>query len=168
MPTASAQYVQAQKTQPAETKPVQVKDVIPATETKATTPVTDSVEITTQPKEKKGIIKSVKTFIANIKKAFATVSEYSKGMAKGAATGAVAGSLVYTLGAIMNGVKTKAAQKAAQKAGEEFVLKNVKRIPNKLLAGIVAVGAIAVNLWNASLNATEKKSEIEHRWTGHQ
>ena len=60
----------------------------------------------------------------------------------------------------------KAANSAAKKAGEETV-KVVKKIPNKALAVIVAGIALAANIWTASLNATEKSSNIDHRWTGH-
>ena len=37
-----------------------------------------------------------------------------------------------------------------------------------VLAGVAAVGSIAANLWNASLNASEKSSNIDHRYSGHQ
>lgn len=134
-----------------------VQSAIPAAATNA--PATDTVEIQKTETKKQGPIKKLKTFIANIKKAFASAGEYIKGGAKGIASGAVAGSLVYTGGAIINGLKDKAALKAGQEAG--------KKIPNKFLAGAVALVALGVNIWNASLNATEKRSQIDHRWTGH-
>lgn len=125
------------------------------------TPATDTVELSakTNKKEKKGIIKTVKGFIAGVKKKLAAASEYAKGTAKGTAAAAVIGSLIYTFGAAFNSIKSK----AAQKAGTEF-----KNIPNKPIAIVAAVIAFAANIWTASLNATERQSEIEHRWTGHQ
>lgn len=110
----------------------------------------DTVELSTSAKkEKKGPIKTIKTLIANVKKFVAKTGEYSKGLVKGVAQGAVAGSLIYTAGQAVKHFKPES------------------KIHNKALAGIVAAGAVAVNLWNASLNATEKSSEIDHRWVGH-
>lgn len=161
MPSVNAQYtapVQQKTTETAES--VQVKTAIPASNVAADK--TDSVELSASKKEKKGPIKTIKGFIANVKKFFATTGAYAKGTAKGIMTGAVAGSVVYTGGAIINGIKTK----AAQKAGEEAMQK-VSKVPNKLLAGAVALIALGANIWNASLNATEANSNIDHRWTGH-
>lgn len=110
----------------------------------------DQVELTAQPKKKKGPIKAVKEFIGNIKKFFSTAGEYVKGTAKGVVTGAALGSVIYTVGDIAN--------KARKKTGKGHVV----------LAGAAAVISVAANLWNASLNASEKASNIEHRYTGHQ
>ncbi len=110
----------------------------------------DTVELSTSEKNtKKGPIKTVKTVIANVKKFAATTGEYTKGVIKGIGTGAVAGSLIYTGGEIIKHVKPAA------------------KVPNTALAIVAAAGALAVNLWNASLNATEKNSGIDHRWIGH-
>ncbi len=160
MPAVNNLYTQAKNIVDEPSAKITVKSAIPASnpiENKNDNK--DSVEITTQKKEKKGPIKTIKGFIANIKKFFSTTSEYIKGTFKGITSGAVAGSLVYTGGAIVNSYKTK----AAQKAGKELT----KKIPNKILAGVVAAIALAANIWTASLNATEKQSEIDHRWTGH-
>lgn len=156
-----------QKTEtPAAAAPtVTVKEAIPASNVQEQQP--DTVEISSKKTEKKGPIKSLKGFIANIKKFFATTGEYVKGTVKGIASGAVAGSLVYTAGAAINGVKQGTANRAAKKAGQE-VAATVKKIPNKALAVVVGGVALAASLWNASLNATEKNSNIDHRWTGHQ
>lgn len=131
---------------------VQVQQAIPA----STVSQEDKVEISTQKPEKKGLIKRVKGTIAGIKKFFATTGAYVKGTAKGIGQGAVAGSLLYTGGSIINAVKAKRAN------GEAY-----KKLPNKTLAVIAAGLSIAANLWTASLNATEKSSQIDHRWTGH-
>ncbi len=162
--TNTANYQPTKPLQQEQTAKITVKSAI-----SASNPIdkqeNDSVEISAanstnvqNKTEKKGPIKTLKTFIANVKKFFSTTGEYAKGTLKGITTGAVAGSVVYTGGAIINSVKSKAAQKAGKEAS---------KIPNKLLAGIVAVGALAANIWTASLNATEKQSAIDHRWTGH-
>lgn len=160
MPQPGIQYPQAQKAQTTD-KPVTVKDAMSEPEKPVGAQQADSIEISSkqkEQKEKKGPIKTIKGFIANVKKFTATTSEYVKGTIKGLATGAVAGSVVYTAGQIINSVKTKSALKAGKEA---------TKIPNKLLAGAVAVIALGANIWTASLNATEKQSQIDHRWTGH-
>ncbi len=153
-PTAVKQAASA----PAEAKQILVNDSIsaasPATEEKS-----DTVELSTNKETKKGPVKSLKGFIANIKKFFASASEYTKGTVKGIASGAVAGSLIYTAGNIINYFKSVSANKAGTA---------VKKLPNKVLAVTAAVIAVAGNIWNASLNATERSSDIDHRWTGHQ
>ncbi|MCD7779079.1 MAG: hypothetical protein LUH05_00190 [Candidatus Gastranaerophilales bacterium] len=118
---------------------------------------TDTVEISSNDKQKNGPVKKVKGFIANIKKFFASAGEYTKGAVKGIGSGAVAGSLIYTGGAIINHVKAKSAEKAGTVA---------KKLPNKFLAVAAAGIAIAGSLWNASLNATERSSNIDLRWQG--
>ena len=138
---------------------VTVKEAIPAS-----TVSNDSVDLSNK-KEKKGIIKSVKGFVAGVKKFFAAVGEYTKGTFKGIATGAIAGSVVYTAGNAFNAIRQGLANRSAEKAGEQ-VAKVVKKFPSKVAAGLVAVGALAANLWTASLNTTEKQSEIDMRWTG--
>ena len=77
-----------------------------------------------------------------------------------------ADSVEISAGSVINFAKQKAANSAAKKAGDETV-KVVRKIPNKALAVIVAGIALAANIWTASLNATEKSSNIDHRWTGH-
>jgi len=125
---------------------MKVKESIPA----ASSTNSDSVEISSkEPKKKKGLIKSIKTFIANIKKACATVSEYTKGFVKGAGAGVLFGSVIYTGGEVLKHFKPEA------------------KVHNKALAAAAAVVSVAVGLWNASLNATERSSAIDHRWTGH-
>ena len=109
--------------------------------------------------EKKGPIKKLKSFIAEVKKFFASLSEYFKGTVRGVGIGAALGSVVYTAGSIVNYFKSK----AAVKAGSELT----KKVPNKVLACIVAVIALASSLWKASLDASDRRSDIDHRWTGH-
>ena len=147
-------------------RPMTVRDAMPAAQ--VNTQSADVVNLsTTQNQKKPGPIKRLKGFIANVKKFFATAGEYTKGFFKGIIQGATTGALIYTIGDIANGLITKKASKVTAEAGAEAAKKVVKKVPNKALAAIAVVGAIAINLWNSSLNATEKRSEIEHRWTGH-
>ena len=134
---------------------VKVEDSIPSSAVKS-----DTLEISNnkpEKKEKKGIIRSFKGFIAGIKKFFATSGAYVKGGAKSIAAGAIGGSIVYTGGAAINAIRNRAVK------GTDKV---IKKIPNKALAFVVAAGALVVNLWTASLNATQKQSEIDLRYTG--
>lgn len=130
-----------------------VKEALPATnvETK------DSVELSTkntEKKEKKGIIAGTKEFVANVKKFFVTTGIYIKGTAKGIGVGAVAGSAVFGATQLINTLMKKGIP----------AKKNVLGI---VLGAATAVGALASNLWTASLDATEKQSEIDHRYIGH-
>lgn len=143
----------------ATTQPVTVKEAISASN------VSDTVEISNKKAKKKGPIKATKEFIANVKKFFATVGAYTKGTVKGITSAAVAGSVVYTAGTVINATKQGVANRAAKKAGTELPAV-IKKFPSKVAAGIVAVGAIALSLWNASLDATQKQSEINMKWTG--
>lgn len=131
---------------------VTVQDSIPA----ANVASHDKVEISSGTKEKKGFIASVKGGISGMKKFFASTGAYIKGTAKGIGQGAVVGSLIYTGGSIVNAIKGKKANAA-----------DFKKLPNRALAIVGAGLALAANLWTASLNATEAKSNIDHRWKGH-
>ncbi len=161
---------QTKKTDPIkEQTTVNLSDALPSAASKVNNDSnTDVVEISN--KQKKGPIKSIKGFIANIKKIGISASEYTKGGAKGIAAGAVAGSIVYTAGSIFNGIKKSGfekAQTAAKKAGEEFAKTKPAKVPAAILAAGAAAIALGVNIWNASLNATERKSNVDHRWIGH-
>lgn len=127
-----------------------VQTAIPAA---PATPGTDTVEISKEKPKKQGPIKKLKNFIANIKKTCATAGEYVKGGTKGITSGVVAGSVIYTAGQI--------AKKFAKEGSK------LAKVPNKAFAIVAGVGLFAANIWTASLNATEKRSDIEHRWTGH-
>ena len=156
----------AQTSSDVKTVPVATQAVEPSI---PAAPKADTREVTTQPKEKKGPVKAVKGFVANVKKFFATTGAYIAGTFNGIKSGVVAGSVVYTGVTLSNHLKQKKFTKLEQIAkdnGEEFT-KKLRKLPAKSLAAIAAVGAVAIGLWNASLNATQKNSEIEHRWTGH-
>lgn len=125
---------------------VKVQDAVAA----STVSGSDKVELSSQPKQRKGPVRAVKDFIGGVKKFFSTTGEYVKGTVKGLVTGAALGSVIYTVGDIANKVKKKSGK------------------GHMVLAGIAGVASVAASLWNASLNATEKASNIDHRYSGHQ
>ena len=134
-----------------ETTPIAVKEALPA----SSVSVADTVELSKkEKKEKKGLIAGTKEFIANFKKFFATVGIYTKGTLKGIGVGAVAGISVFGVTELANTILRKAAH------GKKNVLGIV-------LGSVAALGALASNLWTASLDATEKQAEIDHRYIGH-
>lgn len=90
---------------------------------------------------KKGPIRRLKDCIGSVKKFNVTASEYTKAGLKGIASGAIVGSIAY------------GALTLAKKPG-----------PAKVAGIIGAVGAMGVNLWNASLKANEKRSMVDHTW----
>lgn len=145
-------------------KNLTVQDALPASNMNATS---DSVEISSQPKKKKGLFKTINSGIANISKSFATFGEYAKGTIKGIYKGASAGALVYTGGQIINKFKTAKFNKAVKNQTLPENAK-LKLCHNKLLAGIAVAGMFMYNLWQSSLNVNMKNSEIDHKWTGHQ
>jgi hypothetical protein len=68
--------------------------------------------------------------------------------------------------AVREAVQTtaKAAGKAV-KEGAEAVAKKVHYLPAKTLGIIVGVAILLGNLWKASLNANDKKADVDHRYT---
>lgn len=124
---------------------IPVQTALPATNVSQ-----DQVQLS-QPKEKLPFFKRVSNGIANIKKSFVSFGEHTKGVFSGLGKGAVAGSLVYTGGALVNHFK-----------------KGPKKVHNVLLASLVGAVTLGVNVWKGHLNANEKMSNIDHRWTGHQ
>lgn len=159
IPFNSTPSVQAAKTtapvQVMEQKPIMVKDAIAAA--KVNKQEGDTVEIAAPKKKKEGPIKRLKRGIANVKKFFATVGEYAKGLTKGVLFGGVAGCSLYGVGALANKVKTAVASK-----------KNVdpKLIPHKPIAIAAAALIFIGNMWKASLNATDVRSDIHDRYIG--
>ena len=102
------------------------------------------------------MIKSIKRGIANVKKFFATVSSYANGIYKGAVYGAGTGLAVLGIGGIANAVKKHKAT-----ANEK-----VKLIHSKPLAIAAGICVLAGNIWKASLNATDARSDIHDRYVG--
>ena len=110
--------------------------------------VGDTYESSGKPAKGKGI----NGVIANIKSFFAAFGEYTKGTIGGIIKGVAAGSLLYTAGNIINHFREKAGKKL---------------LHNKPLAILVGACTLGINLWKASLNVNEKRSDIHHRWIGH-
>ncbi len=139
--------------QPATSSPVSAQESLPAVKVDAQTN-SDTAKFTTDKSEKKkrrGPIKTLKSAIANVKKFFASVGTYTKGVLKGIKNGIISGSVVYTGVTIYNKIKKKDAN---SKLG--FIL-----------GGVAIAGSLIASIWNASLDLNEKKSNIDHRWTGH-
>ena len=107
----------------------------------------DTLEKTEDRQEKKSAVSKVSSFIGNIKKAFASAGEYTKGFFKGIAGGAVAGSLVYTGSTVLKAIKKKPSNKAG-----------------KALAILTAGGTFVYNMYKAYLNSNEAKANIDHRY----
>ncbi len=142
----------------ATSEPLTVKDALPSSNI-MNLPTTqtnkDSIELSETKKKKKGPIRRIKEFIANIKKTIATSEEYVKGFARGIGKGSVMAAFLYTGSNMINYVRNH--------SGKE----NVKQIPSRALAITGLVISLGASLWNASLNATERNSQIDHRWNGH-
>ena len=98
-------------------------------------------------KQNKGVVSSVSRGIGGIKKFFASAGEYTKGVFSGIAGGAVAGSLVYTASAALKALKKKPQTKGSA-----------------ILAGLVAAGTFAFNMYKAYLNSNDAKAQIDHRY----
>ena len=151
--------IENQYTAPIVTKPnvsVSMEDALAASKVKNEPDTFETRK--TDNKKKKGPIKTLKGIISSYKKWFATAGSYISGTFKGLKDGVIGGSIIYTAGSAINFIR----QYSAQKAGKE-----IKNIPNKFIAIAVGVAALAVNLWNASLEASDKRSEIEHMYEGH-
>lgn len=135
-------------------------------------------------KNKLGPIKRFKRFIGNVKKTFVTAGEYIKGFFKGTFKGGVAGGIIG--GGIYAVGHSKLVQDPASLVNTPVVgklLRDTKlvtnadkiktSIPAKLLSnkntaivvgGVILAGVLIKSLWNASLNANEKRALIEHRY----
>ena len=118
-------------------QPAATKEVIKA----------DTLEMEGDKKQKKGVVSSVSRGIGGIKKFFASAGAYTKGVFAGIAGGAVAGSLVYTASAALKALKKKPQTKGSA-----------------ILAGLVAAGTFAFNMYKAYLNSNDAKAQIDHRY----
>lgn len=133
-------------TVPTQQQPVKVEQVASAPVEKK-----DEVVISSNQEKKKG--GKISRGIAQIKKVFASISEHTKGFFKGLKSGLISGSVVYTVGTIASKLRKNKASKP---------------LPSAALGIATAVATFAINMWKGHLNANEKKSDIEHRWIGHQ
>lgn len=135
--TANQKYVPSVTVANSLQQPATTKEVIKA----------DTLEKSTDKKEKQSLFSKIGSFWGGVKKAFASAGEYTKGFVKGIASGAVAGSLVYTVTSIMKASK-----------------KQTKNTAGKALAVVAAVGAFVYNMYQAYLNSNEAKANIDHRY----
>lgn len=128
-------------------------------------PQADKVEISAKEKApKKGIVQKAKDFVRTAKKLGITISEYTKGTFVGVGQGFLVGSGVFTVGSIINGVKKLKINKAV-KNGVEDAAKNIKMFPAKSLGVIGAALMLGISYWKTSLNANERKANVDHRYT---
>ncbi len=105
-----------------------------------------------EPKKKTSLWQKTKNFITGIKKGFITAGEYIVGTVKGVFYGAIGAAGVLGVDAVRNAVKKTAGFSTA----------------GKIIAGVVGLATLGYQLFNANLNANQRKAEVEHRWaTGH-
>lgn len=120
--------------------------------------------VTQEPKKKKSIIRKFKDGFSSVKKFFIGVGEYAKGAAKGIFYGGIAAGGVLGYNAIKGA--TKIIKDA--KAGEVVDKAKVLSTKGKVAAGALGLAVLGYNLFKASLNASEKKADVDHRWgSGH-
>ena len=127
-----------------------------ASATPTSTP--DKADLSTTKEEKpkrRGPIKVIKDFIRSIKKFNVSFAEYTKATFKGIGEGVIAGCAVYGGSKLFNVIK-KGLAKDAEK---------VMKLPAKPLAIVAGVGVLLANFWKASLDANQKKADVDHRWT---
>lgn len=131
-------------------------------------PSTDAATLSTanvqpeQKPEKKGIIRRFKDFVGGVKKFFIGVGEYTKGTVKGLFYGAIGAAGVLAADALRNGAKAIKSVRA-QEAVESFKYLST---PGKIVAGAVGLAVLGYQLFKSSLNVSERKSDVDHRWGG--
>ncbi|OGH99116.1 MAG: hypothetical protein A2104_00830 [Candidatus Melainabacteria bacterium GWF2_32_7] len=116
----------------------------------------DNAQFTSQEKPKVGVIQKVKNFISAAKKAYITVVGYTKAAIGGTITGGILGGLTY------GGLKVVDFAKNFRKEKEA-----IRHIPKPLIIGTAAtVGLIKLGttLFNASLDISESKNHVDHRY----
>ncbi|MCD8377631.1 MAG: hypothetical protein LUB59_02450, partial [Candidatus Gastranaerophilales bacterium] len=112
----------------------------------------DVADISTK-KRKTSLWQKIKNGYTSIKKGFITASEYFKGTLKGLIYGGAVGLAVLGADAV-RGIVKKSPKTVSTKG--------------KIIAGLAGASVMAYNLFNANLNANEKKANVDHRWqTGH-
>lgn len=113
----------------------------------------------TTKKANQGPIRSTKDFIRAVKKIGIDVQEYSKGALGGLAYGSLGGLAVFSATKIGKGISQYIKEKDFDKA-----LKSGNKLAITLGA-ITGVVILFANMWEASLNADEKKADVDHRYT---
>lgn len=136
-----------------------------ANEEVSTKPQAQDEVITQEPKKKKGVIRKFKDAYSSVKKFFIGVGEYIKGAAKGLLFGGIAAGAIIGADAIKGATKIIKDAKAGDIAGKATKVLSTK---GKIAAGAVGVAVLGYQLFKASLNASEKKAGVDHRWgSGH-
>lgn len=145
--------------------PVQNKPSFKANEEVPTQPQEQDEVVIQEPKKKKSLIRKFKDGYASFKKGLITAGEYTKGTVKGLFYGGVVAGGVVGVDAIMGASKIIKSAKAGELADKAVKVLSTK---GKVLAGVVGLAVLGYNLFQASLNASEKKADIDHRWgSGH-
>ena len=121
--------------------------------------------VTQEPKKKKSIVRKFKDGVSSVKKFFIDVGEYTKGTVKGLFFGGIAAGGVIGADAIRGASKIIKDAKAGEIADKAVKVLSTK---GKVAAGAVGLAVLGYNLFKASLNASERKANIDHRWgSGH-
>lgn len=157
--------------QPKVDNPIRVQDVIAAS--KSNDMETDEVQISSKKPAKKekakkeGPIKKLKRFVAGVKKVGVTIVEFAKGIGKGILGGVVAGGAALGLTQLAVVIRNHSKQIAQQaETAVQHVAKKGLATSSKVVGAIVGVAVLAANLWKASLNAQDARSDIHDRYIG--
>ncbi len=114
----------------------------------------DKFQASSKDEGKKGPVQVVKDFVRAVKKFNITLSEYAKGTLKGIGQAALAGSAVFTVGSAINFAKKG-----------KIAAKTAKRFHSGALAIATAVVTMGANYWKTSLEANNKKADVDHKYT---
>lgn len=119
----------------------------------------DSVDITTnnenkdEMSEKTSVWQNIKNGYTNFRKGLITAGHYVVGTVKGLIYGSAAAGAVIAVDGV-RGIVNKSPNYISKKG--------------KVLAAVAGAAVLTWNLFNANLNANEKKAQLDHRWqTGH-
>ena len=165
-------------TKPKQTAPIQAKPaeaVVEADKVEVSKPAEKAPEQINDadPKKKKtSLVQRFKNFVAGVKKFFIASWEYTKGTAKGIFYGATAALGILGVDGVINAVKNAKADKLVETATDVApkAIEKAKRFSTKgkVFAGIAAVATLGYQLFKSSLNVSEKKAAVDHRWgSGH-
>ncbi len=144
---------------------VQNKPSFKANEEVTTQPQAQDEVVTQEPKKKKGFIRKFKDGMSSFKKSCVVADEYAKGTFKGLFFGGIAAGAVLGADAIKGASKIIKDTKAGEIAEKAVKVLSTK---GKVVAGALGLAVLGYNLFKASLNASEKKANVDHRWgSGH-
>lgn len=128
-------------------------------------------EFVSEKKEKennnpKGPFGFFRKIVSNVKKSLVDISEYSKGIFNGIKDATILGSITFTGITLKHAISQRSIRKAAEKAQEIVPAATKSKLAIPLAIGVAAL-TMAKNIWNASLSANKKKSDIHHTYIGH-